>query len=203
MTFEPIIDNVDQAQARMVKRWKDKDNVDKVIKIRVNRIQAIEDILDNLANERAISTASGVQLNGLGEFYGEQGARSNRSDDEYRSYLQILPAKLRQAGQHEILVQAYKNLTGASKINTDYFFPRALALYAIIDDVDSLTNEEEINNEMQAIRAQGIRLDLGTQQTIENFVFSLTADGGVPANSGFATLADGSDGGKFIKLIGK
>ena len=76
-----------------------------------------------------------------------------------------------------------------------------MAYYMILDDVDSLPNEAEINAEMQAIRAYGIRLDLGTKQSSESFVFSEFTNGDVPLNSGFATLSDGSDGGKFIKHI--
>jgi hypothetical protein len=53
---------------------------------------------------------------------------------------------------------------------------------------------------MQSIRAQGVRLDIGLQDT-PVFLFSTSADGGVPVGSGFATLSDGSDGGKFIKHI--
>jgi hypothetical protein len=202
MTFEPITDNVEAAQARQVQRWKGKINIDKILKIRANRIQLLEDVLNQMINQRALSTASGVQLDGIGEFYGAQGARGNRSDDEYRAFLQVLPAKLRQAGQHEILIQALVNLTGASKIETDYFWPRAMALYALVPDVDALTNESDINREMQAIRAQGIRLDIGLKQASGSFVFSSSPSGGVPSGSGFATLADGSDGGKFIKKIG-
>ncbi len=202
MSLTEISGHVDQAQARMVKRFKGKENINKIINIRVARLQIIEGVLNELMEERAISNSDGVQLAGLGEFYGEQGERANRSDDEYRAFLQTLPAKLRQAGQHEVLIQALVNLTGASSIETEYFYPRAMALYAIIDDVDALTNEEDINREMQAIHAEGIRLDIGLKQTTESFVFSSSADGGVPANSGFATLSDGSDGGKFIKLIG-
>lgn len=198
-----ITDHVDQARARQIVRWKGLENEDKIIKIRVARLQILEGLLIQMMDERAISNASGIQLDGLGEFYADQGDRSNRSDAEYRAYLQTLPARLRQAGQHEVLIQALKNLTSANSIETDYFWPRAMALYAVLDDITSVTNEDEVNESMQAIRAQGVRLDIGLKQQVESFVFSSTADGGVPAGSGFATLTDGSDGGKFIKLIGK
>lgn len=203
MTLDYISDHVDQAKARQVVRWKGQPNEDKIIKIRVARLQILEDILNQMLDERAISNASGVQLDGLGEFYGDQGERSNRTDAEYKAHLQTLPARLRQAGQHEVLVQALKNLTSANYIETDYFWPRAMALYAVLDDITIVTNETEINDSMQAIRAQGVRLDIGLKPQTGAFLFSATVDGGVPAGSGFASLADGSDGGKFIKLIGK
>lgn len=202
MTLDPITNNVSASQDRMVVQWKNKENEDKILKIRANRIQILEDTLNQIINERAISTASGLQLDGLGENYGDQGDRENRNDEQYKAFLQVLPAKLRQAGQHEVLIQALKNLTSAIRIEHEYFYPRALALYAVLDDVDSLTNEDEINNEMQAIRAQGVRLDIGLMASSESFVFADNTNGDVPLNSGFATLSDGSDGGKFIKLIG-
>ena len=196
-----ITDHTDQAQERMVKRFKDKERIDKIIKIRVDRIQLLENILIRLLGERALSTAVGVQLDGIGELYGESGDRNNRTDEEYRAFLKVLPAKLRDAGQHEVLIQAYANLTNAIRIEHEYFYPRALALHAVLADVDSLTNESDINSQMQAIRAQGVRLDLGTIQESENFLFSSSTNGDVPMNSGFSSLADGSDGGKFYKLI--
>lgn len=202
MTYESIDDNVDQAQARMVKRFKDKTNIDKILKIRANRIQLIEDVINQMLINRAISNADGVQLDGIGEFFGEQGERSNRSDAEYRAFLFVLPAKLRQAGQHEVLLQAMKNLTGATLIEHEYFWPRAMAIYAVMDDVDSITNEEDVNTQMQAIRAQGVRLDVGFKPT-QAFLFSSATDGGVPLNAGFSSLTDGSGAGKFIKLVGK
>jgi len=199
--IDQITDHTDQAQARMVKRFKSKERIDKIIKIRADRIQLLENILIRLRDERSLSLAVGSQLDGIGEMYGEQGLRNNRSDDEYRAFLKVLPAKLKDAGQHEILIQAYANLTGAIRIKHEYFYPRAMALYAVLDDVDSLTNESDINSQMQAIRAQGVRLDLGTIQETENFLFSSSPNGDVPMNSGFSSLADGSDGGKFYKLI--
>lgn len=199
--MEEITNHVDQAQARMVKQFKDKTNIDKIIKIRASRLQQLETILIQLLNERGISTADGVQLDGIGEHYGSQGDRANRTDEEYRAFLQILPAKLRQAGQHEILIQAYSNLTG-SAIETQYYYPRAMALIASVDDVDGFTNEDDINDQMQSIHAEGVRLDLGFKTTGQTFLFSNSIDGGVPANSGFSSLTDGSDGGHFMKLIG-
>lgn len=202
MTIEQITDHVEQSQARMVQRWKNKDNEDKILKIRSARLQILEDIFIRLLNERALSTGSGVQLDGIGEFYGTQGERNARSDTEYRAYLQVLPAKLRQAGQHEILVAALQNLTNAIRIETEYVWPRAIIFYIVLNDVDDLTNESEVNKEMQKIKAEGIRLDLGTKKESGNFILSSSSMGAIPANSGLASLSDGSDGGSLYKLIG-
>lgn len=199
---EQITNHVEQALKRQVAQWKGLPNLDGEISIQANRMQKLEDILFQLLDGRNLNDAVGAQLDLLGATYGDFGLRENRTDDTYRSFLKTLPAKLREAGQHEVLVQALLNLSAGIRIETEYFFPRAMALYIILDDVDSLPNESEINDEMQDIRAFGIRLDIGTKQSSESFVFSEFESGDVPLNSGFATLTDGSDGGKFIKAIG-
>ncbi len=199
---EQITTHTTDALKRQVMQWKDLPNLEGEITVEAGRMQKLENILFELLDGRNITDGEGIQLDLIGTTYGTYGARKNRTDADYRTFLKTLPAKLRQAGQHEVLIQALINLTGASKIETEYFYPRAMALYIILDDVDSLSNEAEINEEMQGIRAFGVRLDIGTKQSTESFVFSESSTGDVPLNSGFATLTDGSDGGKFIKLIG-
>lgn len=102
----------------------------------------------------------------------------------------------------EQLLQTLTLLSGEEDIEYEFFSDTELALYIILNDVDSLSNEDEINSLMQNINFIE-RLDIGTKQSFESFVFSELENGDVPLNSGFATLAGGSDGGKFIKLIGK
>ena len=199
--MEKIDNHVEQALARQVVQWKGLANLDGEITVEANRMQQLENVLFELLDGRNLNDAVGIQLDLLGTTWGEFGLRENRTDDDYRAFLKTLPAKLRQAGQHEVLVQALLNLSGGLRIETEYFYPRAMALYIILADVDSLTNESEINNEMQDIVAYGINLNIGTKQSSESFVFSEFANGDVPLNSGFATLDDGSDGGKFIKHI--
>jgi hypothetical protein len=199
---DQITNHTEQALKRQVSQWKGLTQDDGNISVYSDRMQKLENILFELLDGRNLNDAVGVQLDLIGATYGEFGARSNRDDDTYRTFLKTLPAKLRQAGQHEVLVQALINLSGAMRVETEYSWPRAMSLYIILDDVDSLPNEDEINAEMQSIRAYGIRLDIGIKQPTESFVFSEFDNGDVPLNSGFATLDDGSDGGAFIKLIG-
>lgn len=198
---DQITNHDEQSLARQVVQWKGLSNLDGNISAEAIRTQKLEDILFEILDGRNLDDAVGVQLDLNGTTYGDFGLRESRTDDAYRIFLKTLSAKLRQAGQHEVLVQALVNLSGAIRIETEYFYPRAMALYIILEDVDSLSNESEINDEMQDIRAFGIRLDIGTKQVSESFVFSEFANGDVPLNSGFATLVDGSDGGKFIKHI--
>ena len=154
---DKITDHVEQALKRQVQQWKGLPNLDGEISIEAGRMQLLENILFELLDGRNLNDAVGIQLDLIGTTWGEFGLRENRTDDEYRLFLKTLPAKLRQAGQHEVLIQALLNLSGGLRIETEYFYPRAMALYIILADVDSLPNEAEINREMQDIRAFGIR----------------------------------------------
>ena len=55
---------------------------------------------------------------------------------------------------------------------------------------------------MQATRAGGVRLDIGVQLNATAFIFQSDSISGGAANTGFATLIDGSDGGNFPQLLG-
>jgi len=201
MSFEEKTDYVEKAKKRQVWQWKGAPNIDAEIGINADRIQKLEVVLNQILNGRNLNDAVGIQLDLIGTTYGEAGKRGNRSDEEYRSYLRILPAQLRQAGQHEVLVQALINLTGATRIETTYYRPAAMLLCAIVPDVEAITNTEDINQAMQDIHAEGVRLDIGLKEATGNFTFSNDDNGNVPLNSGFASLDDGSDGGSFIKGI--
>lgn len=199
MSFEEKTNYVDQALGRQVWQWKGNPNTDAVIEINADRIQKIEVVLNQIINGRNLDDAVGIQLDLIGSTYGEAGERGGRTDDEYRAYLRILPAQLRQAGQHEVLVQALVNLTGAIRIETTYYFPRAMLLCAVVPDVSAITNPAQINESMQSIHAEGINLNIGLKEETGNFTFSADDSGNVPLNSGFASADDGSDGGTFIK----
>ncbi len=199
--FNKIDNHVEQAQARMVQRFKDKENINKLIAIDSQRIQDLEDVLFRMLNERAISNAVGVQLDGLGQNYGEIGLRNGRSDDLYRTALQGIPAKLRGAGQHEIIVQTYRSLTGANSVNHAYYYPRLVFLFAVVDEIGLITNAENITKEMESIRAQGIKIIYGESLGDGiNFQLSSEENGNVQLGTGLQA-ASHLPGGTLATLL--
>jgi hypothetical protein len=194
------IDNhIDQAQDRQVVRWKGLTNEDKIIKIRVARLQVLEDLLFEMLDGRAISNASGAQLDGIGEFYGDQGARANRTDDEYRAFLLTLPAKLRQAGQVNVLLDSLANLTG-SPVTLIQSFPRVVLMHIYVDAPISADSQTSILAAMESIKAYGVNLEIGQQLNYSAFIFSNNVSGG-NSGEGFSSTATGEDGGIFVSLL--
>lgn len=199
--FDKIDNHVEQAQGREVKQFKGKENIDNIIQVHADRIQQLENIIFRMLNERAISTSVGVQLDGIGETYGDLGLRGDRTDDEYRAYLQSIPARISGAGQHELLISIYSNLTSAVKVDHQYLYPRVLVLYAVVNTL-GLLDGDNIKIEMDAIRAQGERLILGeTLPEGEGFVFADNPDGDVTPGSGLQDDYPNGVGGIFGQLI--
>lgn len=199
--YDKIDNHAEIAKGRLTQRWKEKEYIDKMVEEEANRLQLLEDVLYEMLTKRSISTGAGVALDGIGELFGEQGKRNGKGDPEYKSYLLVLPAKLREAGQHEVLITAYKNLANAEKIRTVYHYPRAIELFATVSDIGAVQNLDSINKEMQSIVAYGVRLNLSIEEPDGMFEFATTDDGGVSDGAGFATTDDGSDGGQFAKSI--
>ncbi len=198
--FDEKLDFTEKAKAREVTRFKSKTNIDKRLEIITEVAQDVEDVLFRLLHERALSTAVGVNLDGLGENFGPQGLRNGRSDAQYRTALQVLPAQLREAGQHEVLISALKNLTGASAIHHAYHYPRALTLLAVVDSFDDVTNKEDVEAQMQSIRAQGVNLDIALKLSTGSFELSTQPDGSVPIGTGFS-LSTAGEGGTLSLLL--
>jgi len=198
--FEEKTDYSEKGKGRLTKHFKKKVNIDKKLEIYLDYLQAIEDEAFKYLHNKAISTADGINLDIVGESYGAQGVRNGRGDGEYRAFLQVLPIKLREAGQHEVLLSALKNLTNANKIEHAYFYPRSAAFYALVDNYSSVTSKADIDIQMQSIRAQGINLDVGLK--LSNGAFTLSSDpsGSVLAGTGLSNSTSGN-GGTLSLLI--
>lgn len=198
--FEEKIDYEEKAKSRQVTRFKSKPAIDARLEVVSEIAQEVEDVLFRLLHERALSTAVGVNLDYLGQNFGAQGLRGGRQDEPYRTALQVLPAQLREAGQHEVLISALKNLTGASAIHHAYHYPRALTLLAVVSSFEDVTNQEDVEQQMQNIRVQGINLDIALKLEAGSFQLSSQTDGSVPAGTGFSLSTAGEGGTLSLSL---
>lgn len=192
---EKIENHVEQAKARQTQFFKNKENIDKILELQANRMQLLENILFRFLSELSLDSAVGAQLDGIGTYYGDQGLRNGRADEDYRAVLKVLPQKIRQAGQHEVLINAFLTLVpNTTKIIHAYYYPRACSFIAKVDSYDLVTNKNDVDDQMQAIRAQGVNLDVGL--TLNSGAFQLSGDpsGSVPTGTGLSNSTSGNGG---------
>lgn len=196
--YDKITTHEDSALDRQVWQYKEKTNFDNLIKIHADRMQKLENVLYDLLVSRAISTASGQQLDNAGEYL--QVLRGGLGDESYRAQLLSAASKLRKAGQVEVLLDTLRSLTGKT-VSLLQVFPCNVFMHVFVDGFSELSNEDLIYSTMQSVKAAGVRLEIG-KQTTENspLTFSDNINGGA-VGQGFSTLADGSDGGSSAELL--
>jgi hypothetical protein len=192
--FDQKTDYSEAGKERFVRRFKEKDNIDKKIDVFLEYIQSIENTLTQYLSGKNTSTASGIELDRIGQKFGSQGDREGRDDAEYRAFLQVLPNKLRQAGQHEVLLSSFKSLTNANQIQHSYYYPASFKMMAVVDDIGAVSDPLDLEFQMQEITALGVNADYGLKQQTGSFAFSSVTSGQVLAGRGMQSSTSGTGG---------
>lgn len=105
MTYEKITDHADQAVARLPGYQQSATNYLKLLNALNTEVQALEDVLWQLSEERHLSVAVGTQLDNLGTILNVP--RQGLDDDNYRIVIAGAAAALGQSGEAEALIAAY------------------------------------------------------------------------------------------------
>jgi hypothetical protein len=195
--YTQITDHVERAKARQVEFFKNKDNLNKLIQVIAEEVQAMENTINDFHEQRSLSTASGIQLDNLGEYLNVE--RGTDSDDSYRARLQTEIQALNKGGQVEALITAYRSLISANKVVVDQYFPATVIVSAEVDDMN-ISNPSVVNAAMQRVRAAGVELVIGVALSGTSFRFA-SAPGQYGTGRGFSSTALGGDGGKFAKIL--
>ncbi len=198
--IQPINDHVDQAKNRAVWQYKGKTNWDALTEVHAERIQVLEDVLEQILKERALSSSVGVQLDRFGADYNI--FREGQNDDDFRARINIGINLLRSSGQVNSLLVNLQRLVGTRQIAIQQIFPLTLLMWIFVDDFGEISGDQlnRINLTMQSVKAAGVGLEVGLQLIGNAFIVSDSPSGGA-AGEGVATLPDGSDGGAFVKSI--
>lgn len=118
---DQITDHADRAKALLPEQFKGKPNLEKILEIFAVHIQENETVLFDLLTGRALATAIGVQLDGLGTILGEE--RLGRSDETYRSALYVRITINLSSGTPDTMIDVLSALTGASLVKFNELFP--------------------------------------------------------------------------------
>jgi len=129
-----LIDNhAEQALSRLLYQYKNKPNIEKLIRALCGEVKRIEDAIYGVFIGRALMSAVGAQLDGLGRVLKlERGALS---DEEYRIWLRGRILALRSSGTPDELIELVNTLVDCGSRFQEYF--PAAAYVRLLDSVGS------------------------------------------------------------------
>lgn len=159
MTTLNITDHGERGIARLPGYQQEAENWGKLLRAMGSEIQAVENALDQLENERHLSVSIGQQLDDIGTILNLE--REARSDDDYRFALQGQAAATAGSGEGDRLLDGYLFLTQADSVLYTEYQPATVELGAFIEeDAFSTSDDTAITRAMVATKAAGVGLIL-------------------------------------------
>lgn len=191
MLIEWIVDYITRARGRMLQQFKREEapNLDKLLQVLISELQEAENEMQEILLLRAVATASGEQLDVLGDIVGIN--REGQVDHDFRNTIFLQIAINNGGGQEPVLSALLDNLTDATVIDIWEVFPAGLDIFINSDDLELHTIES-----LRRAIAATVSLN-----------FSYT-DGGVPFafegdsyGAGFGSSHDAAEGGEFAVVF--
>jgi hypothetical protein len=187
-----ISNHIEQAKDRLREQYKGKPTIEALITAWVGQVQELEQILIDLSTQRSIDTASGIQLDLIGELLNKP--RNGRSDADYRILLLAKIAQNISRGTPEDVIAVFKILTSSSRVQLGDGHLGEIYLLA-----DHVLSQDEVNFILQemifvdsaAVRIQGV----GSFEPDDSFAFD-----GSNLAKGFGSIYDVTKGGKFATI---
>jgi hypothetical protein len=121
MTAVVIKDQVQQGLDRLVTQWADKPVVQGLLKSYLENVETVENLYEQLLDERSVFTAIGAQLDVIGTIVGE--ARDGKSDAAYRQAILDRIAINNADGTPEKIIQILKTITGSTAAHVFEHYP--------------------------------------------------------------------------------
>jgi hypothetical protein len=190
-TLTQITDHKTAAKNRLIDQYKEKVNIEAIIDIYADMIQEVEGLLFDLLNNRSLSTASGKQLDLLGEILDE--ARSGLDDSTYKVRLLNKVSQINSEGTAEDLINIYKILMQADSIQYGELYPASVVLFAF--GATPIGTISEIKKSLLSAKPAGVEVQaINVPTTFLSFV-------GDPDGFGLGDLGDADLGGHLAAII--
>lgn len=206
MSIEQITDHADQAKDRLPRHLDAATNFLALLDIVGARTQELETQNFKLLDERHLSVAVGVQLDGLGQILNLP-REVGQNDADYRAELVAATGVLAQSGQIEVLIDTFLRLSLALFLTVDEIYPARMQMVAHYDaDTVDPAIDQAILDAMDRIKAGGVGLDLLYAEETTFFSFADVSEvdasdnGPSSADNGFGDEAL-SEGGGLARLI--
>lgn len=202
-----IPDHKERALARLPQQFNGSANLISLISILGDRAQEIEDLLIELFNDRAFSTAYGKQLDNIGTIL-NLARILGETDSAYRARLFAETSDLEKSGEIESLIEVFNllmRLTAGTHVVEMY--PAGLQITAHTDaDPEDPTIDAQIVSAMDVVKAGGVELILQVASELDAFYFSdvseADANGNGPTDAlhGFGDITL-TEGGRLARVI--
>jgi hypothetical protein len=190
-----IENHVDDGLKRLLEQWKNKDNMENILRSLLGGVQELEETFFDLRDERldlSNSNTVGQQLDNYGEIVGQD--RNNLDDDFYRVLLNAKIGINVSNGEPERVINTLKLLTSAT--NVHYKNLRSAEIEMGSDgQINPLTVEFLLKN-MNRVVMGGVRM--GTMCIYDkDEAFAMAGTNSKTIGKGFGTINDTNVGGKF------
>lgn len=125
------VDQKEQGLDRLLEQFKDKPNIRGTLGAYLSQTKGVEDLYFDLIENRGLETASGVQLDILGNLFGE--SRNGKSDEEYLKAIKFTISIDNSKATPDYLMSIVKEFTESTTVN---YFQHQPACYQITFDGD-------------------------------------------------------------------
>jgi hypothetical protein len=152
------VDHLARLRARLPSFMAGGSNFDTLLSILAARFQDIESTLGDLFALRSINTASGAQLDGIGQIVNLP-RTFGQSDSDYRLSLAASLLSLSKSGTPEEVIFAYLSITGAPTVTLTEIYPATFQLSGIptVDTTDASV-AAAITSTIRQIKAAGVNM---------------------------------------------
>lgn len=173
------------------------NNIKKILKPLIGQVQDVEDMFQPFFERLNIATATGEQLDKIGEIVGQP--RELYDDDVYRQLIFLRIVRNMSEGTPEELIQIFGTMTGAEIVQYVEQYPAAFTLTAI--NPDYLFDYPYIWEAIQKAKPAAVGINALIEASEPVFAF---LDDTVGVTSGFADVVPPSTpttGGIFASLM--
>lgn len=187
--------HIQDAKERLKFQFKDKDNINKLLEIHVDKVQELENVFWDLLKKRFLDDAEGEQLDKLGTILGSD--RNGLEDQDYRFRLKFKVGQNTSEGTTENIIDLFKILTQSAQVLVDEYFPASVVVsngQPIPDDVKNL-----VETLLQKVVGAGIKFYyIATFPEDEAFAYLGKPNEGA---FGYGDITDPTVGGKYAGII--
>ena len=206
------VEHVEAMRARLPHHMSSTVNLDSIRAASADGFQQLETALLDLQLLRTIDTATGIQLDGIGQIINVP-RLGGQTDDSYRFALKTVTIILTKSGEPEAVIEAYLLVMGAAEAEYLEIYPAAFQLSALPTvDINDPDTSAFITATMNAVKAAGVRMVLATVAAFTLAQASETnanGDGPLSATQGFGdanantadTLLRTATGDHYIRQV--